>query len=289
MPIDREARAYTHQLMHVPLGESVVDPSLSGISLKPHYYAALAHLTELMLDSVLPDENQIDFDQLVVESPFRKPTGSGFDKLRADLLFTFQTATTNAYFDESYLPASDAALKLQRRRHFADIDVNTQLRAGSETAINTMVGLLSHVPAIMEYHAPDTSTDDYAAVARASHKPMWDLAQLCINQLVFAHQALSHEPIGWASPNHRLRPEAFKLVSQVGQVPRIIFADLENLHMPDDPSLSLGEVACHEALTIGCPVTFMPRKFMRLWHWMIDIVEQRELWNAEALDEGLAG
>lgn len=279
MLIDRTARAAALEALRLPNGAQM-EMGADKHEAKALYYASLAPLVERSVDMLLPTDPTRPSEKLV-KSPFASGQ-SGFDALRGDITFTMQSHQAGAYFEPAYHESTRVASLVQQRRGRQPIDVTMQLQSGSALAVSTMVELLEHVPILTTGYEPVDYPKSYPDIARRSFGPAWDLAMICAQQLMFAHAALSAGKELWSEPDHALRPELFQLEKIGHYTTRIALTDFLNLSPASEPSMTMQDVVCKDEATIGCPLTLRPQKFMALWNWMIDVVEERGLWEKAA-------
>ncbi len=276
MFVDRAARSVAIEASRNPV-DVFADMPEDQAGSKALYYASLVPLVEKSVDMLLPDDPNTPSAKLI-KSPFGADN-SGFDCLRKDITYTMQSHLAGAYFEPLYLQNARAAGRMQKARGCQPVDVTMQMQSGSALAVNTMVKLLEHVPVLTADYAPTDYEKSYPDIARRSHGPAWDLAMICAQRLIFAHEALSAGERFWAGPDHSLRPDVFK-IERIGQyTTRIALKDFANLSPISNPENTLQDVECRDDATIGCPLTLRPQKFMAMWNWMIDVVEERELWR----------
>ncbi len=272
MPINREARRLTHQLIHEQSIGKLIQEDSYDYEPKARNYAALARASGRLIADLLPDDPNLPEEKL--QPAFRIGKAVGFSGLQQDLCHTIDRLTVSA---DRFLTAA-APSGHDDQFNFADMGINQQLRAGGETAVITMLGLLRQLPTLVQHHRPETDPQEYGAISKDSHRLAWDLAMLSVSQQVEAQSALSLDNSDWGHADHALRPEQFCLETN-RQSLRLGYNDLPALRTTDQPDQTVGEMACFDSTTLGCPVTFMPQQFMATWHWMVELVEGRNLWD----------
>jgi hypothetical protein len=256
--------------------------------LKPRRYAALALVTNVLLDRVQATplaEHYADGHSYYPSDPYRR--------MRGYALSAFEVAIEEIEDTPEYQQAAEYP------RLIGGLDpdhLKTQLASGSQTATNSMLTLLRQVPALLHHHAPDSqfSSDEISTIARKSVGMPWRMAMMCVNQLMATKAVLTKGDAAyqsWAGTEPRLDPRHFKLKWRGGEPFALDFDNVSGIELPegfhsdrDTKPLStpsrIADIQCHrEASTIGCPVTLLPLRVNGLWEWFIEGIDQRNMWE----------
>lgn len=240
------------------------------MAIKPAYYAALSHLTALAIDNVLKDwQSPEPASDYLYRYPYLSGDSAPDLALQIDIASTFQHRTSDLFTTPRFQARLKTMQKLQSLRNFEQLAILTQIQAGAETASSTMLTLIKNVPRLVGSLDPSVPEESYPAIARASHRLGWQLAMMGINQLFYGQISLSSQAVDWDKPGTELKPDQFVLRREQSEL-RLDFVGIENVK-PTEISQPLQKIVNYEPLTLGCPVTFLPKEFIRLWHWMTQL------------------
>jgi hypothetical protein len=292
----RESIAYLHSEEELTLGagqlaiaasaDIVVEDYLDA--LKPLHYAALAKVINHLVE-------EISVVGLVdVHSRYSNEFDDPFNKLRSDAFGVFRRchraiATTPAYEQAGEYPRVIGKLDSNRF-----IDLGSQLLAGWSTATSFMLTTLANFPAIIDTFSQEAtySKTELVQIARRSVGLSWQMAMLCVNQLMAAREVLGdelpHTP--WSVEQTVFEVSHLEATYKEGRVFSVKFKDLENMEIPAGfsphesvPEITertlLKDIPCNQARTIGCPITLLPGQLNKLWNWFIDALDQRDAWE----------
>lgn len=301
MLIDRAARAESLDYLEGP-EDNLALPVFSSLpsepdaiatfldELKPRRYAALASVINVQLAVVQATpltEYYTEGTASYPDDPYRR--------LRGYALAAFWASIEEIKDTPEYQRAAEYPRLIGQLDPSRAIDLQTQLSSGSETATSSMLTHARHIPAMLRHHAPRTqlATNETAAVAKRSTGLPWRMAMMCINQMMAAKSAVSRSEAmyeSWAGSEVRLDPERFKLQWINGRPYSLDFDGLKDAELPegytpqkDIPPLSkptpISEIECSDTRTIGCPITLKPELVNGVWGWLIDGIDQREMWE----------
>ncbi|HSW37285.1 MAG TPA: hypothetical protein VLG37_02855 [Candidatus Saccharimonadales bacterium] len=273
----------------LPDTQEAIDAYLATV--KPKHYAALALLIDAQLDATFQQIGDRPPDGLL-PSPSPDNDASPFRRLRVDFLHTLQhdleRLRTHPLFQKT-ARLTYATGNLGGDRH---IDLDLQLDAGVNTAVSSMVKILESVPTIVDYLGPKPDKSSYGNIARRSVGLPWNMAMMCIEKMMSLRGLAAHRSgdVFWAISGTVLDPTFFEPVRQDAKIVALKFTDLDSVVAPEGYSLhpfipplaaatKLGDIACHQEVTIGCPITLLHQRLHNLWNWLIDTVERRELWT----------
>ncbi|HVI60833.1 MAG TPA: hypothetical protein VM535_01610 [Candidatus Saccharimonadales bacterium] len=259
-------------------------------SFKEAHFAALAHVTDLMLSRALEARRPGDsFHPAVTQKPVDGWTKLA-DSWRRDLRAASQSIKSTRAYDVADRFAQVTG-RLNTRRH---ISLETKLEGGAGTAIITSLTMLRNLPHIIRHHArPDESLDS-GAVARHPRSAglIRRLAKQSINQTLAAQTALEgrSQATSWGNLSHVLQPDRFSLHRYDDDSASLAYADFDGLtvpagYRPHEPFAPVREttrtkdIPSEQSKTVGCPVTLLQGRLAEIWHWGIDMVEANGLWD----------
>jgi hypothetical protein len=262
-------------------------------SLKPRHYAALA----LVIGELIDEAKKVDLS--TVHSRYSDELDDSFSILQSDSIGVFRRSmrkvgVTDAYGQAKEYPRVIGALEPNR---FTSLDM--QLLAGWSTASSTMITTLARLPAIVGSLAPETKypESELVSIARRSVGLSWQMARLCVNQLIAAREILDDRlPYNdLLSEDATIDTSCLDAVYRNDRIACLKFSDLGKFEIPTGftphdsiPPIEevtlLEDMQCNQIRTIGCPITLLPGKLNILWNWYIDAVEKRRLWASDSLE-----
>lgn len=273
-----------HELPDIHTSRSEEEVTAILDEMKPKQYAQLAKVIDMLLSDLLQKPSPSGDEPAF--GPTRK-TDDPWEHLRRDILnSTFQSivdiSDTREYKDASETTWFIGVLDMTRHR-----DLALQLHAGMNTASGNMLSLIRNIPELVAAHAPASADLDIVEVARNSKGLSWPFAMTCVNRMMAARSVIAD-----GDPEEKvLDPDHFRIQMHDDGTASIKLVDFAGIEIPEGyktrswkPGLSeattVGELACHQAITIGCPITLLKGRMEELWNWHIDLVLERRLWEA---------
>lgn len=262
--------------------------------LKPLHYAKLAQTIGLLLDDMQAKRTERPPTGFLA-SEYEKPTL--WLQLASDIRATVYDSIAGIEGSQVFEETSSVSRYIGLIDENRYISLKVQLMAGMDTASNTMLTLLRNFPAIARYHNLPQERVALTAAARGSTGLPLRLAMTCVNRMMAAQAALTsreagHE--GWSDIDSVLEPGHFKTATGADGSAGMRYVDFLGLEVapgytvgPERPPVSrqtkVGEIACYQTVTIGCPITLLQGRMQELWSWYIDAVDSKNLWDvAEA-------
>lgn len=305
MFIDKDARAASLDYLQRPdtvldrwqtiPSESLPERQMSAVlPTKPEQYAGLALVINDLIDASIINSQLNDHTNLLVNPHNQKRDLSGYQRLLGDATYTLQQAMPVAQATEIY-QRTERTTRLIGTANPARYDSLTwQLYGGISTALTTSIVLLKELPRITEFHTGQTNVE-FSNIAHSSAGLPWSLAMMSVDQLLtFQELAGSNKSADtWGDPGYRLQPDLFTVAVKNGQPVNIKFTDIFNIGIPKGFSphsavpatkyeMKLGQLANSlDETVVGCPITLLSKRIHQLWFWMIDAVEDRQLWGSD--------
>jgi hypothetical protein len=250
--------------------------------LKPKQYTQLATVIAMLLDDML--QLPPPAKRRPIDTPYK--TSDPWDHLKSDISDRTFEGIMNICLTPEYTETAETTRFIGTLNPGRHHDLALQLHAGMMTATISMLSVLRNLPDMIALHASAPQDIDLERTARQSMGIPMRYAMTCVSRMMAARRVVALD-----EDEKILDPNRFELRMHNDNTASLRFVEFAGIEVPAgykeryaQPGLSeattVGELACHSSVIIGCPITLLKGRMQELWNWQIDLVLQRDIWHS---------